>query len=1675
MSDRLRKIDSNGTASTRIYELIEPTFSDFSITGADVITTAGTQQYNPNTDVYYSEYFQFTLGGTTYYKVGIGNAAATTAAPQGTKITDFEWSLSGNAAGHATVSNAGVITYSTYFNADTEVTLTLKAKYAGSNYKEVNKTIKFEAPKENPTKIEAVSPMTVYVGKTGKISYTLTPNPCYENVTYESSNTSVATVAADGTVTGKAVGEATITVKAHLFNSTNFVSTTVTVNVKHQVATPVISFEPNGATATATITCVTSGATIYYTTDGDTPTSGSTQYTTPFTVNALDVVKAIAITDQTGWDNSEIASLQYTLETVPTPTINVRGYEVSFSCDEPGVTYYYTTDGSEPSTTHGTEWNGSTITSSAGTTIKVIATKSGFAPSEVASTTLSAAHVVYLRLAGAQGSSDGSSAANAVGSWSDAFAKLGYGPNAKYLRGQWANHGSDDNTRNLANNAVFNGATYTSTVDNNIIYLVGDVSESDFYTLMGKTIAYASSEYDLMNPIVESGFFKPVTISGKYANSTNSSTGYARISLNAGSKYTLNEDMRFEYVEFFGNGGNNSTDFQMAYYDLEMGEGITCQNFVSTKEFNTYHHGYKQGVTNTAHILFYGGLTCDSRFGTDPNGALNFGYFLPHPSGYKITIRSGFFSTISPGSTQWDGGHTLNGTMGSPNTPVKCTITVDIDRKWNDDHQTGVLVNSTSPDCDVAVVIAGVHEGNIYGDVDIIVKSGRIDRIVNGTFGANNFVDNHPADSYFGRANILIDPREPSTAERATYPTKNSLVVVSELYGGGLGRFKGTDNTTSQSSTYFYGKSTVTINGGTFKSAIYASGAGGVNGVGDANHHTPDAMLPYMDGGAIKYGNYADYSSHNKLVVKFHKARNVYEPDFHTDDATIESTLTIDQTNAKVEIHGGVFGSEGSPIDGIFGGGYGFVDKELIHYESKVKPNIRAGAIFAPAGQLASSVLIDGDTEIYGNVYGAGRGSDTYKNAPLTFNDDDYTQLGQVAGNVELTIGGNAKIHGSVYGAGLGINGLTNMARLYGNTTLTVKENAVITGGVSGGGEITYGVYGGGENGIVDQNGSGYGNTTVNIIGGTIGSSSNPQNVHGGGKGSQTRVMGSVNLTVGEANATTGATIYGDVYGGSAQGKTNGDASLTSGATTTVTLNAGTINGSLYGGGLGTSANPADVYGPVQVNVYGGKVVGENSAVYGCNNEAGAPQSTVKVTVDAQAEGTGSACTMAVGNVYGAGNIASYTGNPVVDFINGTSTGSVFGGGKGKEAVVVGNPVVTIGDWNSSHHVEIGGNVFGGGDLAAVEGDPKVTVNDCGTLIKGDLYGGGNAAPVYSTNLTMWGGTVMGNVFGGGNGKDLTKNENGAQIGYKRDDTTTDGAGTGNAVAKIFGGTVGTWNGDECTAGGGIFGGSNTKGNVRGEVQLTIDQQKCADAASACDLKVKEIYGAGNEAAFAGTGIKFNLGCVSALSEIYGGAKKADLSGDVHLVISSGHFNKVFAGNNLGGNINGSIKVTIEETGCNPVIIDELYGGGNMAAYTTPSGKAQPEVEVISCTHIGQVFGGGYGKTAVVTGNPTVNINMIPGKFANKIDADSNGEADNDKNALGTIDTVFGGGNAANVDGNTNVQICTAEKVTLSSGDENYKDKTFDVKGVNITGNVYGGGNAADVTGKTNVTVGRQK
>ena len=75
---------------------------------------------------------------------------------------------------------------------------------------------------------------------------------------------------------------------------------------------------------------------------------------------------------------------------------------------------------------------------------------------------------------------------------------------------------------------------------------------------------------------------------------------------------------------------------------------------------------------------------------------------------------------------------------------------------------------------------------------------------------------------------------------------------------------------------------------------------------------------------------------------------------------------------------------------------------------------------------------------------------------------------------------------------------------------------------------------------------------------------------------------------------------------------------------------------------------------------------------------------------------------------------------------------------------------------------------------------------------------------------------------------------------------------------------------------------------------------------------------------------------------------------------------------------------------------------------------------------------------------------------------------------MGVIGNVFGGGNAAKVNGDTNVNIGTKSTdvfhTPVNATDE---ERTHHVAGADIRGNVYGGGNNAAVTGNTNVVIGQ--
>lgn len=133
------------------------------------------------------------------------------------------------------------------------------------------------------------------------------------------------------------------------------------------------------------LTCKTSGATIYYTTDGSKPTSSSKKYTGVFSVKASQTIKAIAI--KSGMTNSSVISKSITVNKLNAPTADIssgstveKGTYLYLSADS-GSTIYYTTDGSNP-TTSSIKYTGK-IKIEKDITIKAIAVRKGYLNSDI--------------------------------------------------------------------------------------------------------------------------------------------------------------------------------------------------------------------------------------------------------------------------------------------------------------------------------------------------------------------------------------------------------------------------------------------------------------------------------------------------------------------------------------------------------------------------------------------------------------------------------------------------------------------------------------------------------------------------------------------------------------------------------------------------------------------------------------------------------------------------------------------------------------------------------------------------------------------------------------------------------------------------------------------------------------------------------------------------------------------------------------------------------------------------------------------------------------------------------------------------------------------------------------------------------------------------------------------
>ena len=928
--------------------------------------------------------------------------------------------------------------------------------------------------------------------------------------------------------------------------------------------------------------------------------------------------------------------------------------------------------------------------------------------------------------------------------------------------------------------------------------------------------------------------------------------------------------------------------------------------------------------------------------------------------------------------------------------------------------------------------------------------------------------------------------------------------------------------------------------------------------------------VPYFDttAGISKYLSTAGTVEGNTKVTISggHILTNVYggcEATNVKGSATIKmtgGTVGVPRIDAQIIAH---------PLTGyVFGAGKG---DQRIFFNKETNVN-------------HSIVTVEGG-RIYGSVYGGGEDGHVLGNVTMT--------IGKT-GNTGPTIGtrGTSYYDGHVFGGGRGFGGEALTAGNVGGAVTLDILGGQILGSVYGGGRLAsvgYGLYlttedGYGQMRADDQYDGSYpdpspeaastfydkgrGKIYLTVSGGTIGNNvvndKYGGNVYGGSMGRSTKLDGSpfdanhwtllatvkqTTLTItegivkrnvyggGELGAVKGAvlvnvnggTIEKDVYGGGALANTNTWAEGNSSSyTTTVNLLDGLVKGDAYGGGLGQKKEFNGAISDIEATVYGDVTVN-------LGDEGATKATAFNISYDEtddKDENNNLIQVVKSGRVFGCNNL---NGSP-----QGDVTVNVYKTVKGNvQRTEAEDPEAEEqrAKRDASEHTYELAAVYGGGNLADYTATGKkasVVIHSCDVSVQ-YVYGGGNAAAVPETDVLVKGAWEIDHVFGGGNGKDKYKKGN---------------AWIANAGANVNGNT------NTLLTGGYIheaYGGSNEKGTITGNVTINTD----ADPDCACALDLVKLYGAGKNADIEGDLIVV-LECApeTKTEEIYGGAENANVKGNVELTITSGTFGKVFGGNNQSGAIFGHIILNIEETGCRPINIDELYGCGNNAAYSvygyknggtdyegypiyvprtskddgTPVTFAElphtvlnntkpqyndPELNIISCTSIGKVFGGGLGAGATVYGNPTVNINQIKGDWAGKT-IGTGESAITIPNQLGEIGCgyinensvrveggVFGGGNEANVVGNTNVNIGTEAEVyvvkfvdvgasvkdyytrnndgtyTATAATETAKADTYYYKketvlGANIKGNVYGGGNNAEVTGNTNVNIGKK-
>jgi hypothetical protein len=616
-------------------------------------------------------------------------------------------------------------------------------------------------------------------------------------------------------------------------------------------------------------------------------------------------------------------------------------------------------------------------------------------------------------------------------------------------------------------------------------------------------------------------------------------------------------------------------------------------------------------------------------------------------------------------------------------------------------------------------------------------------------------------------------------------------------------------------------------------------------------------------------------------------------------------------------------------------------------------------------------------------------------------------------------------------------------------------------------------LYGGGNAADIGTN---LANTDANIIveGGRF------HRVFGGGKGdnathvsaniygtAHTHILGGIIETVFGGGNQQGSILYTDlivdnttscdmkidsIFGGSNEAPVTGDLNTTiacsdgeyeniyGGAnnadiTGNVTLNIlGSKITNAFGGSKGSEGksanikdNPATVVqeGNVTLNIFGGSITN----AFGGSDMNGNIEGVVTVNVIDTLTG----CDLNLINVYGGSKAtaltadAEVTASPVVNIINGTVKGNVFGGSFGETATTTSNPEVNIG-YNAatmssllpaciSTPVDtVKGNVYGGGETASVIGNTTVNIYQG---VVGDItYGKTSGSAVYDTIIHT---ANSGRVFGGGKGRD-TNIDTDHNIAMVTGDTRVNikggkvlysvyGGGelssvSDSAIVTVTGGQVGPapkvepgYNIPIGLSGidGYVFGGGKGIGddaittqnpygayyryaNV-GNTLVTVNIP--ADADTTTNRLWGSVFGGAEDGHVLGnanvryvSGFMGTLGTTSYDGNIFGGGRNYSkmnytagrVGGDIRVEVSGGQL----FGNIYGG---GRLALTgIDETG------KQAPGDGHgNTKIIVKGGKIGNEklMETFTKYSMGDVYGGGMGSMEGLTGHPAASALLL--------------------------------------------------------------------------------------------------